>query len=432
MPTIVEMPRLSDTMTEGTLAEWQKAEGEMVEAGDALADIETDKAVMTFESFDSGVLLKVLVAPGDTVPLGTPIAVLGEEGEDVAALVDDLLKKVAAAGEAADEPEPEREPEPEPEPETEAEAPAPTPAPAKKATPAVSGAGKAPPAPTDDEGIRVKASPLARRIASERGIDLLTVEGTGPQGRILKRDVEGLDPTRRIAPGAAAPKEDEVIRVTQMRKTIAKRLVQSKDEAPHFYLTMTMECDRLVSLRKEINAAQQRQKISYNDLIMKACVVALQDHPEINAGWEGKTIRRFGNINIGFAVAMDEGLITPVVRAAETKGLIDMALEIRELAGRAREMKLDPEEYTGNSFCVSNLGMYGIEHFTAVINAPAACILAVGGLRQEPVVRDGELAVGWRMTVTMSCDHRVVDGAMGAAFMATLKQVIENPLGLFL
>jgi len=434
MPTVVEMPRLSDTMTEGTLARWIVAEGADVAAGDEFAEIETDKAVQVFESFDEGVMLKQLVAEGDTVPLGTPIAVLGEKGEDIADLVVELEKKVAAAKEGGGAEAPAPAPEPTPAPAA-APAPAPVaaPVPSPAAAPVALAPGLAPAVTVDADGLRVKASPLARRIAADRGIDLTTVQGTGPQGRIIKRDLEGLDATRRVAGAALVSREDTLVRATQMRKTIARRLAESKYTAPHYYLTMTLDCDRLVALRKEINDSQDQVKISYNDLVMRACVVALQDHPKVNAAWEGTQIRMFGGVHIGFAVAIDGGLITPVVRDADQKSLVDMALEIRDLAGRARDNKLESHEYTGNSFTVSNLGMYGIEHFTAIINPPASCIMAVGGLRKEPVVNaDGELAVGYRMTVTMSCDHRAVDGATGSEFLRDFKAVVERPLNLLL
>ncbi len=436
MPTIIEMPRLSDTMREGTLARWILSEGAAVEPGDELAEVETDKAVMTFESFDDGVLLKRLIGEGDTVPLGTPIAVLGEEGEDLSDVIDEILKRVeegkarSASGLAGEEPTATPEPDPAP-----VEI---VPEPQRSVAPAAVAVASASPSsggdlasPTDADGIRVKASPVARRIAQQRGIDLTTVAGSGPRGRIIKRDLEGLDATRRVAAfGRRTPKEDVLVRTTQMRKTIASRLVQAKHTAPHYYLNITVNFDRLVTLRQDINESQDVQKVSYNDLVMRACVVALQDHPEVNAAWEGNQIRQYGGVHLGFAVAMPQGLITPVVRNAELLGIVEMAQQVRALAGRARESKLESAEYTGNSFCVSNLGMFGIEHFTAVINPPAACILAVGALRKEPVVRDGEVAVGHVMALTLSCDHRVVDGAMGAKFLQDLKLVLERPLHL--
>lgn len=448
MPTIVEMPRLSDTMEEGTLAAWLKEVGDAVAAGDALADVETDKAVMTFESFDDGVLLETLIGPGDTVPLGAPIAILGKKGEDVAALATELrerLEALASGGAAATtDPAPAERSAPEKPEKSE-----PEPSAAKPTSTAeTSGGGDdrgdeprdhdvAPPAPVDGDGIRVKASPLARRVASARGVDLTTVAGTGPGGRVVRRDVADLDPTRRIraaaaGTGAARPaREDELVRVSQMRKTIAKRLVESKQSAPHYYLTVTLDADRLVALRAELNDAGPAVKLSYNDLILRACVVALGAHPAVNVAWEGATIRRYAGVHIGFAVALEQGLITPVVRDADTLDLVTLASRVRDLAEAARAQRLDSADYTGASFTVSNLGMFGIERFTAVINPPGACILAVGALRKEPLVRGDEVVVGHRLTLTLSCDHRAVDGATGAAFLRDLKALLEAPLGLF-
>jgi pyruvate dehydrogenase E2 component (dihydrolipoamide acetyltransferase) len=431
MASVVEMPRLSDTMKEGTLARWVSKLGDSIEPGDEFAEVETDKAVMTFESFDEGVLLALLIEEGDTVPLGTPIAILGEEGEDISGILSDMQGKADAAkavSEAGGPVEEKKEAAPEPVPEPVAAPVAATPAPVATLDVAAS---SAPSAGVGADGIRIKASPLARRIAADKGIDLATVAGSGPQGRIIKRDLEGLDATRRVARSARrAPKEDTVVRASQMRKAIASRLIEAKQGAPHFYLNMTINCDRLVDFRRQLNASQSDVKLSYNDLVMRACVVALLDHPEVNSAWEGNQIRQFGGVHIGFAVALPTGLITPVVRNAEGKGLIEMAQEVRSLAGRARDQQLQPDEYTGNSFCVSNLGMFGIERFTAIINPPAACILAVGALREEPVVVDGNIQVGHTMTVSLSCDHRAVDGATGAQFLADLKHVIENPVNI--
>jgi len=463
MATIVEMPRLSDTMTEGTLAGWKKQIGDMVKAGDALAEIETDKAVMVFESFDSGVLLAVLLTDGDTVPLGTPMAILGKAGEDVSALVADAQQKIAAAKAGGAPAAPKDEPEedaPKDEPEVEAakdepkveaakDAPKDEPKaekPAPKAAPkvAASAPSKDPaPAPTDADGNRIAASPLARRLAQQRGLDLAGVPGTGPKGRIVADDLDGLAPARKLSArvGRAAKKvEDEVVRVTQMRKTIAKRLTESVTQAPHFYLNITIDAGRLVALRTELNDILAEQatadggkplKLSFNDFVMRGCVVALMKHPLVNSGWEGTAsaagIRRFGGVHLGFAVALPDGLISPVIRDAQELGIVELAEKTRELAGRARDGKLEAAEYQGNSFCVSNLGMFGIDHFTAIINAPAACILAVGALVEAPVVKNGQLAVGQRMTMTLSCDHRVVDGATGAAFLQDLRKVLEAP-----
>jgi pyruvate dehydrogenase E2 component (dihydrolipoamide acetyltransferase) len=455
MAIIVEMPRLSDTMTEGTIASWMKQPGDKVAAGDGLAEVETDKAIMVFESFDAGTLRATLVNPGDTVPLGAPIAVLGKADEDISAVVQSarerLAKILAGAAGASAAPAP-AEPTPAPvvaaaiEPIV-ATPPAPTPvspAPAA-AAPAAKEGGEtftpAPlPAPHDADGRRIPVSPLARRLAAERGLDLGAVAGTGPRGRIVAADLEGLAAPRRfsgrLVAARAAAREDESVRVTQMRKTIAKRLVEAKNSAPHFYLTITVEADRLVAVRSEVNALLKAENhpfsLSYNDFVQRAAVLALRKHPDVNAGWEGATIRRFGAVHLGFAVALPDGLITPVIRNAESLGLVAMAAETRELADRARKQQLESAEYSGNTFCISNLGMFGIEHFTAIINPPAACILAVGALSQQPVVRDGQLAIGHRMTMTLSCDHRVVDGAMGAAFLKDLKGLLEAPSALLL
>jgi len=458
MATIVTMPRLSDTMTEGTLAAWLMKIGDKVSAGDGLADMETDKAVMTFESFDEGVLLATLIESGDTVPLGAPIAVLGKEGEDVTAIVAEAkakLAELAAGGTTEDAPAPEEDAE-KPEPKDDAEPPEPEKKAAPEAEPdkaekapvpetksaavKADDASLAPPAGTDIDGRRIPASPLARRIAAERGVDLRAVAGTGPKGRIVVSDLEGLAPARTLigsaGRGAPKPREDEVVRVTQMRKTIAKRLVEAKNDAPHFYLNITVEADRLVAARTEINAYLKAEghpfTLSYNDFVQKAVVVALGKHPDVNAGWEGTTIRRFGAVHLGFAVALPEGLITPVIRDAGQKDMLAMAAETRSLAERARAQKLESADYSGNTFCVSNLGMFGIDHFTAIINPPAACILAIGALQQQPVVRDGALAVGHTMMMTLSCDHRVVDGALGAAFMKDLKAILEAPTALLI
>ena len=451
MAIIVGMPRLSDTMTEGTIASWLKQPGDKVSAGDAFAEIETDKAVMVFESFDSGTLLAHVAQPGDTLPLGTPIAVLGKAGEDITAVLADAKAKRDAAlegGGAEAAPAPSPEPKAAPAPEAKPE-PVATPAPEPKAPPApepvpapvaATSGTKAPAAGHDDDGRRIPASPLARRLAAERGLDLRAVEGTGPKGRIVASDLEGLAAARafsgRLTSKRFIKREDEVLRVTQMRKTIAKRLVEAKQAAPHFYLTISVDADRLVTVRSEVNALLKAEgeklSLSYNDFVQRACVLALRRHPDVNAGWEGTTIRRFGGVHLGFAVALPEGLITPVIRDAETLGLVEMASQTRSLAERARAQQLDAAEYSGNTFCVSNLGMFGIDHFTAIINPPAACILAVGALSQEPVVKSGAIVVGHKMTLTLSCDHRVVDGALGAAFLKDLKGLLEAPSALLL
>ncbi len=435
MATIVQMPRLSDTMREGVVARWLKAVGQSVEAGEALAEIETDKAVMTFESFDEGVLLGLVLPEGEAVALGTPMAVLGDKGEDVSALIPELEAQVAAAIAAAGEGAADAASAPSaPEAPSTPTAPPPRPSTIAQALPASSPATEhAGPAPVDDEGVRLKVTPLARRLAAERGIDLGTVAGSGPHGRIILRDLEGLDATRRVrAPSSRPVPPAESVRVTQMRKTIAGRLVEAKQGAPHFYLTITADAAPLVALRRELNEVQDEARISYNDLIHRAVVLALLEHPEVNAGWEGATIRRYGSVHLGFAVAMPDGLITPVMASAERHDVVGLSRAARALARRARAGELQPEEYSGNSFCVSNLGMLGIEHFTAIINPPAACILAVGALRPQPVVREGAVVAGQVMSMTLSCDHRVVDGAMGAEFLKTVRRLLERPLALVL
>jgi pyruvate dehydrogenase E2 component (dihydrolipoamide acetyltransferase) len=456
MAIIVDMPRLSDTMEEGTVAGWLKKVGDEVKAGEGFAEIETDKAIMVFESFDKGTVLALLLDVGVTVPLGTPIAILGKAGEDVSALIAESKAKIAAvlAGGAApvpaSAPAPEAPAAPAPAPEVAAPAPAPAPPSAPRtpvSAPAAPAAGGeldkhgAPradlSAPRDESGARVPASPLARRVAQEKGLDLTAVAGSGPHGRIVLADLEGLRPARKLGRGMRKVKrDDEVIRVTQMRKTIAKRLTASMQEAPHYYLTIEVDATRLVQLRGDVNAALElrgeKTKVSYNDLVMRACVVALEKHPKVNAAWEGATIRQYGGVHLGFAVALPEGLITPVVRDADQLDLFELSAAVKALAAKARDNALEGHEYSGNSFCVSNLGMFGIDHFTAVINPPAACILAVGALVEAAIVKNGVITAGHRMTMTLSCDHRAVDGATGAAFMADLRKVLESPTALLL
>jgi pyruvate dehydrogenase E2 component (dihydrolipoamide acetyltransferase) len=473
MAIIVDMPRLSDTMEEGTIAGWLKEVGQSVAAGDGLAEIETDKAVMVFESFDKGVLLATLLAVGDTVPLGTPMAILGKAGEDITALKAEAEAKVKAALAAAAAPAAKKV-EPEAALQRQVETPgrsAPAPAPALQRqveTPGRSGSPEAaedgrrgaaeaarvstdttPAAPAlalapalDAEGKRIAASPLARRLAQQRGLDLASVPGSGPRGRIVAADLAGAAPVRRLSDRLArrVAREDEVVRVTQMRKTIAKRLSASMQDAPHYYLTIEVDAGRLVALRTDLNQAlelaapkdEKPRKVSYNDLVLRACVVALGRHPRVNAAWEGTTIRQFGGVHLGFAVVMPEGLITPVIRDADQLDLFELSDRVKDLAAKARDQQLEAHEYTGNSFCVSNLGMFGVDSFTAVINPPAACILAVGSLVEAPLVRGGVVSAGHRMTLTMSADHRAVDGATGAAFLADLRKVLEAPSALLL
>ncbi len=416
MAEVMEMLALSPTMEEGVLAEWHKSEGDAVEEGEVLADVETDKATMEMESFFSGVVLKLLAEDGATVRVGDPLVIIGEEGEDVSELVEEL-----DSGEAPSEPA--EEPE---EPEEEAQE--------------VQEVQE-----STREGGRLKASPLARRIAEDKGLNLSDISGSGPGGRIIKRDVEAAEkPAER--PAARAPSAElagvdvsfvpgEATRLSQMRKTIARRLVEVWQTTPHFYLTRQIDMGSLMERRSEINdqlaAAESGVKISVNDLIVKAAALALAEYPAMNVAFTDEGLYHFDEVNIGVAVAVDEGLITPTVREADKKTVGTIATEIRELAGRAREGRLTPEEYSAHTFSISNLGMYDIDEFLAVINPPDAAILACGSVKDVPVVEDGELAVGTRMKVSLACDHRAVDGAVGAEFLQVFVRYLENPMLMF-
>lgn len=408
MAEIVRMPKLSDTMTEGVVATWLKKVGDAVESGELLAEIETDKATMEFESFFDGVLLHIGVEQGQTAPVDSLLCVLGEEGEDISAILSGA--EVPAAAPAA-------APEPAPAPVPVA-APAPAPAPVPVAEPA--------PVPTASG--RVKASPLAKRLAEERGMNIATIPGSGEGGRIIKRDVEHFQPA--AAPVAAAPAGTERFTeepVSQMRKTIARRLAQSKFTAPHFYLTVSIDMSTAMAARKEINASGE-VKVSFNDMVVKAAALALKKHPAVNSSWLGDRIRYNEHVHIGVAVAVEDGLLVPVVRHANEKSLSTIGAEVKDFAGRARDKKLQPADWEGNTFTISNLGMFGIEEFTAIINPPDACIMAVGGIQEQPVVKNGAVVPGHVMKVTLSCDHRVVDGATGAAFLNDFKAFLESPV----
>ncbi len=406
----IEMPKLSDTMEEGVIAKWNVKEGDKVEAGDIIAEVETDKATMDVEVFDGGTILKIVPGEGDAVPLGGLIAVIGEEGEDISDLVD---------GSASSEPAAKDEEKVE----------AAAPAEKSKAAPA---------APTSDDG-RVKASPLARKIAEEKGIDLTSVNGTGPEGRIIKKDVEDFKGVGSVsAPSVSAPSapvfkslESKEVKISQMRKAIARRLSESKFSNPHFYETIDIDMKAAIAARSAMNASND-VKISFNDIVVKACAVALTRHQAVNSSWLGDVIMEHGDVNVAVAVAIDEGLMTPVIKHADKKGLAQISAETKELAGLARERKLQPDQMEGSTFTISNLGMFGIEEFTAIINPPNACILAVGAIRDVPVVENGEVVPGKRMKVTLSSDHRVVDGAKSAQFLNTVKDLIENPLSMLL
>lgn len=416
MANVVHMPALSDTMEEGTLVAWHKKVGDTVEAGELLAEIETDKAVMEFQSFYDGVLLYIGVEEGNAVPVDAVIAVIGNEGEDYQALI---------SGDAADN--------------TTAEAPADD-TPSEEVLETIT-APLAQDSTSSDDG-RVKASPLAKAMAKEEGIDLALVKGSGDDGRVVKRDIEMYMEQQAAAPVTPAPVTTPVavpdaegdyedVPASQMRKVIARRLGESKFSAPHFYLTMEICMDKLIATRKQVKELTDT-KISFNDFVVKATAKALTEHRTINASWLGDRIRYYNYVNIGVAVAMDEGLVVPVVRGADTKALSQIATEIRSLAGKARDRKLTPDEMTGNTFTISNLGMFGIDEFTAIINPPDACILAVGAIKPRLVMVDGEVKESNFMKVTLSCDHRVVDGASGSQFLQTLKAVLEEPMRLII
>lgn len=416
MAEIIRMPKLSDTMTEGVVAEWHKKVGDQVKSGDLLAEIETDKATMEFESFQDGTLLHIGVEKGASAPVDSILAILGEKGEDVS----ELLKEDQASSKAEEEKEPEAKEEKAPETKAKPEAKAES-KPAPKETQ---------PASTASSDGRLKASPLARKMAEEKGIDLNQVSGSGDGGRIVRRDIENFSPTGAAGSSAPLYAGSESYReepVSQMRKTIARRLSESKFGAPHFYLTMEIDMEESVRAREAINKAAE-VKVSFNDLIIRAVASALRKHPKVNSSWLGDKIRYNDHVHIGVAVAVEEGLLVPVIRFADTKSVVRIGEEVKEFAQKAKDKKLQPSDWEGNTFTISNLGMFGIEEFTAIINPPDACILAVGGIKDVPVVKNGQIVPGKRMKVTLSCDHRVVDGASGSAFLQTLKQMLENPV----
>jgi pyruvate dehydrogenase E2 component (dihydrolipoamide acetyltransferase) len=420
MAEIVRMPKLSDTMEEGVVAEWHKKVGDEVKTGDVLAEIETDKATMEFESFQDGVLLHIGVETGDAAPVDSILAVLGEKGENI----DDLLKEASENGsEKSDSDSKEEKPKEEDKSESKAE---------EKPEEKEEKVEEKAPATTSNADGRIKASPLARSMADEKGIDLNAVSGSGDGGRIVKRDIED------YTPSAAKPSSSSVAvsgqesyseeKVSQMRKAIARRLSESKFGAPHFYLTMEIDMDNAMASRKAINAAIEPAKISFNDMVIKAAAAALKKNPKANSSWLGEKIRYNDHVHIGVAVAVDEGLLVPVVKFADSKPMAAINEEVKEMAGKARNKKLQPSEMEGNTFTISNLGMFGIEEFTAIINPPDACIMAVGTIVEKPVVKNGQIVVGHTMKVTLSCDHRVVDGAVGSAFLQTFKKYMENPV----
>ncbi|MBM1104608.1 pyruvate dehydrogenase complex dihydrolipoamide acetyltransferase [Aurantibacter crassamenti] len=413
---VIKMPRLSDTMEEGTVATWLKKVGDEVEEGDILAEIETDKATMEFESFYNGILLHIGIQEGESAPVDDVLAVIGPKGTDVAA----VLSSAGAPASASKEKEQTKS---EPEVETSTEA---------KST-------------TTNDGQRIFASPLAKKIAADKGIDLSSVNGSGDNGRIIKKDVENYQPSQKAASKPAADvtassavaampvnlpvgeESTEEVKNSQMRKTIAKRLSESKFTAPHYYLTIEVDMDNAWASRLQINDLPDT-KVSFNDMVVKACAMALKKHPQVNTTWNGDTTRYNHHVNVGVAVAVDDGLVVPVLKFTDQMSLTQIGASVKDLAGRARVKKLTPAEMDGSTFTVSNLGMFGIVEFTSIINQPNSAILSVGAIVEKPVVRKGEIVVGKTMKVTLACDHRTVDGATGSQFLLTLKAYLENPV----
>ena len=420
MAEVVYMPKLSDTMTEGVVATWNKKVGDTVKEGEILAEIETDKATMEFESFYNGTLLHIGVDTGKSAPVNSVLAIIGAPGEDISGLISGSAPSIT---ESVPSPEPVKS-----EPVVQTPVPTPTVVEVPKSEPA-----KQPIVQSNSE--RVFASPLAKKLAQEKGVDINSVAGTGENGRIVKRDVDHYVPytpaERSFSPVASGVESYTDEPVSQMRKTIARRLAESKFTAPHFYLTLDIDMDNAIAARKALNS-MDGVKVSFNDMVIKSVAVALKQHPNVNSAWMGDFIRRNQHVHVGVAVAVDEGLLVPVIRFADTKGLLQISSEVRDYARKAKDKKLQPSDWEGNTFTISNLGMFGIESFTAIVNPPDSCILAVGGIKEVPVVRNGQVVPGNVMKITLSCDHRVVDGATGAAFLQTFKQYMENPVSMLL
>lgn len=422
MAEIIRMPKMSDTMEEGVISSWLKKVGDEIKSGDILAEVETDKATMELESYDDGTLLHIGIKDGESVPVNGIIAIIGEKDEDISEILNEANKnpsneeekKELLAEEEKDIKEEEKD--------------------IKIKEDVIDAVKKIENTENISSNGRIKASPLAKKIALEKGIDLKNIQGTGEGGRITKKDLDSLSsedanmPSEKInLPKIIAEESYDESPVSQMRKTISKRLSESKFTAPHFYLTMEINMDNCVEGRKKINESSD-VKISFNDIILKACASALRKHPMVNSSLIENKIRENHHIHIGVAVAVDEGLLVPVIRFADNKTLSHISLEVKELAGKAKEKKLQPSDWEGNTFTISNLGMFGIEEFTAIINPNDSCILAVGGIKNTPIVKNGEIVPGNIMKVTMSCDHRLVDGATGAAFLKTLKELLEDPI----
>jgi len=415
MAEIIYMPKLSDTMTDGVVAEWMKKVGDVVSSGEVLAEIETDKATMEFESFYDGTLLYIGVEKGQSAPVNSILAIIGAANEDVSAL---LKQEPTISLTDTNQMESVSDSQPISQDSSELQS-------------------------IEQSNQRIFVSPLAKKIASEHGINIDQIQGTGEGGRIVKRDIDSLINIEKTTKATAitTTAQSQLINdndqysdrpITQMRKTIARRLAESKFTAPHFYLTIDINMDKAMKVRNKLNNSSPTVKISFNDMIIKAVSLALRKHPVINSSWMQDSIRYNHNIHIGVAVAVDEGLLVPVVRYADSKGLVQIGREVRELAQKAKDKKLQPSEWEGNTFTISNLGMFGIEQFTAIINPPDSCILAVGGIQEVAVVKNGTIVPGNSMKVTLSCDHRVVDGATGASFLQTLKGYLENPISMLL
>ena len=424
--SIIRMPKMSDTMEEGVIASWLKKKGDKIESGDILAEVETDKATMELEAYEDGTLLYTAVEAGNGVAVDGVIAVIGEAGADY----ETLLKTEAESGSESKEEAIEEKAEPV---STSSQAPVATPQPSIPTT-----------SSTSSSNGRIKASPLAKKIASEKGIDLSQVNGSGTDGRIVKKDVEDFTPSAQPHQQAASTDQaainipqvvgeehSEKVELSQMRKVIAKRLSDSKFAAPHFYLTMEINMDKAIEARKSMNEVAP-VKISFNDMVVKAAAAALRQHPDVNVSWMGDHMVKHSHIHMGIAVAIPDGLIVPVVRFADNKSLSHISAEVRDMAKKAKDKKLQPEEFSGNTFTISNLGMFGIEEFTAIINPPDACIMAVGGIKETVIVKNGEMKPGNVMKVTLSCDHRAVDGAVGSAFLKTFKELLEDPVRILI
>ena len=419
MAEIIYMPKLSDTMTEGVVAAWHKKVGDSVKSGELLAEIETDKATMEFESFFDGELLYIGIETGQGAPVNAILAIIGNHGEDISA----LLQSAGTSTPAAEAPV---------KTETPSAAPEAKPSAVVQAQSAVN-YGKQIVASDD----RILASPLAKKMASDKGIDLQFIAGSGENGRVVKRDIDHYSPhptgnttpaSHPVSTGMESYTDEPI---SQMRKTIARRLAESKFTAPHFYLTLDIDMDQAIASRKSLNA-MDGVKVSFNDMVIKAVAMSLKKHTAVNSSWLGDVIRRNNHVHIGVAVAVEDGLLVPVIRFADGKGLMQISKEVKEFAGKAKEKKLQPADWEGNTFTISNLGMFGIESFTAIVNPPDSCILAIGGIKEIPVVKNGAVVPGNVMKVTLSCDHRVVDGATGSAFLQTFKNYMENPVSMLL